>query len=339
MLIETEKYKQINSKLLNWFDNNKRDLIFRLDKDPYKVWISEIMAQQTQIDTLLPYFKRFIERFPTLRDLSEANEEEVLKLWEGLGYYSRARNILKAAKLLKNKDFPTQYSEIIKLPGIGPYTAGAISSICFNEKIPAIDGNVIRVLSRIYDIEINLNQQKNKNLLWQELKQTMPEQAGNYNESLMELGALICKPKNPSCLICPVREFCSAFKLGKTDILPVKNNKKENKEIQNIAFILFEESEPSFIKRTEESLLNNLYGLPIFNTENEESILTFIENNNLNDIKELGNSIHKFTHITWNTRVFKANVSKLPVGFVKNPGSIPTAFKKMLQLLESDSES
>lgn len=323
MSSKTENYKltfidpgqadAVNTALLDWFAGEKRDLPFRKQHDPYKIWISEIMAQQTRMETLIPYYQRFVSAFPDVQSLAQAAEDDVLKAWEGLGYYSRARNLQKAAREIAALGaFPAHYTDLVKLPGIGPYTAGAIASIAFNEKVPAVDGNVLRVMSRIYGSERDIADLKTRKLLTEELSETMPDQAGDYNESLMELGALVCIPKSPKCMICPVQAYCTAFESGRTAVLPVKAPKKKPRIIRQQAFIIESgggtagiKAEPHIMleKRPADVLLSGLYGLPLVaddDPDREKQIQSLTKGQ---AVTVLGNSRHVFTHIIWETQV------------------------------------
>lgn len=338
----------VNESLTDWFVENRRELSFRKDRDPYKIWISEIMAQQTRIDTLLPYFDRFIERFPDVHALSEAPEDDVLKAWEGLGYYSRARNLHRCAKILDEQGFPETYDELVKLPGIGPYTAGAIASIAFGQKAAAVDGNVLRVMSRIYVSERDIMDQKTRKLLKKELEATMPDDTAVYTESLMELGALVCTPKSPKCLICPVRDHCQAYRLNLTETLPVKKKKEKPVAIPQAALIIRSPEGILFEKRPDGELLAGLWGLPVLDLSQKNDSWNQIQRT-LHPEK-LGDSKHVFTHRIWESQVYLMDLSdeekinnllsalSLPDETAWIPEkrfselSIPTAFKKMLSL-------
>jgi A/G-specific adenine glycosylase len=228
--------------LLKWFDQSRRDLPWRLPRDaapdarldPYYVLISEAMLQQTQVSTVVPYFQRFCKAFPTLQSLADADEQQVLRLWQGLGYYSRARNLQAAVrKILSNFDgqLPDTVQDLQSLPGVGRYTAGAIASIAFNRRAPILDGNVARVLCRIDRIESDPREPATRDLLWQRAEQMLPEEGnrvGDFNSALMELGATVCTPRNPQCLICPVRQFCRAFADGVQDRIPAPKKSRIN---------------------------------------------------------------------------------------------------------------
>lgn len=233
---------RFRQKLLGWFAQAQRDLPWRRTKDPYRIWLSEIMLQQTRVAAAIPYYERFLEHFPNVRALAEAPEEEVLRLWAGLGYYSRARNLQKAAReIVERHDarFPDAREEALQLPGIGEYTAAAILSIAYGKRLAVLDGNVARVLARVGAIRGDLR----SNGRWQKLQQTAdtllpPEAPGNWNEAMMELGATVCTPRSPQCLLCPVAEFCEARKRGLSDAIPEKRNKRANVEIALAALVL-----------------------------------------------------------------------------------------------------
>lgn len=226
--IDHKKY--FSTELLEWYGQAKRDLPWRRHRDPYYIWISEIMLQQTRVDTVIPYFHRFIERFPTLKELAEAPEEDVLKCWEGLGYYSRARNLQAAARQVMERHggvVPANKAEVAALKGVGPYTTGAILSIAFNQPEPAVDGNVMRVLSRYFLIQEDIMKTGTRKLMEELAASLIPQgRAADFNQALMELGALVCTPKSPQCLACPVMAHCSARLEGVEETLPVKSKAK-----------------------------------------------------------------------------------------------------------------
>lgn len=310
------KIEKFQEDLIEWFKKEQRNLPWRKDKDPYKIWVSEIMLQQTRVDTVIPYFQRFIEIFPTIKDLAEAEEEQVLKAWEGLGYYSRARNLQTAVREVHEKyegKVPSTKKEISQLKGVGPYTAGAILSIAYGVPEPAVDGNVMRVLSRILNIEDDISKQKTRkrfeNIIYEMISREDPS---SFNQGLMELGAIVCTPTSPSCLLCPVREHCRAFELGKQTELPVKTKTKSTKEVQLTAAVLISEDEKVLIrKRPDEGLLAKLWEFPNEPSPKEENILTSFETDmwNKHGIKVkindfLTNIEHVFSHLKWNIHVF-----------------------------------
>jgi A/G-specific adenine glycosylase len=242
-LQQTVEFKNKNPKLslknsfanliLPWFKANFRDLPWRKSKNPYHIWLSEIILQQTRVNQGLPYFEKFLEQYPYIEKLANAPEEEVLRLWQGLGYYSRARNLHKCSKIIIDKyqgAFPDDYSSLIKLPGIGPYTAAAIASIAFEKPVPVIDGNVLRVCSRYLGIQEEIGSTSALQMISAFLNSEIDNiQPGNFNQAVMELGALVCKPGKPECLLCPLHTNCAGYNLGIASQLPVKKPKHEKK--------------------------------------------------------------------------------------------------------------
>ncbi len=258
-----QEREEIASRLLAWFEKNKRPLPWRKKYDPYEVWISEIMLQQTQVTTMLPYFKRWMKEFPNIKSVAKAKEDKLLKLWEGLGYYSRVRNIQKTARILVEKnggEFFTKYKEIVKLPGVGPYTAGAICSIAFEQDTPVVDGNVIRVLARLADFRENATYFKQ--VFWNEAEAMLPKKrARQFNQAVMEFGALHCT-KLPKCESCPLQDLCKAYAAGTQDILPNKGPSKAKVPIQ-VAIVVIRKAGKIFIqKRPEKGLMAGLWEFP-----------------------------------------------------------------------------
>lgn len=231
-----------STELLLWYEENKRDLPWRRHRDPYYIWVSEIMLQQTRVDTVIPYFHRFIERFPTLGELATAPEEDVLKCWEGLGYYSRARNLQHAAQQVVERHggtVPDDKSAVLALKGVGPYTAGAIMSIAYNRSEPAVDGNVMRVLSRYFCIAEDIMKTSTRTLMEELAGSLIPDgRASDFNQALMELGALVCTPKSPHCLTCPVMEHCQGRIEGVEGQLPIKTKAKPPRPEYRIAALV-----------------------------------------------------------------------------------------------------
>ena len=215
--------------LTHWYSINKRDFPWRRTKDPYKIWLSEIIMQQTQIAQGLPYYEAFVKQFPTVFELAKAEEEAVLKLWQGLGYYSRARNLHATAKHIANNsngEFPTSYNELLQLKGIGDYTASAIASICYDAPNAVVDGNVYRVLSRYFGADIPINSSKGITYFKELAQSLLPDKnTGNYNQAIMDFGSQQCKPKSPNCEICPLNVSCLALKNNQIEVLPIKINK------------------------------------------------------------------------------------------------------------------
>ncbi len=249
---------RFQTALINWFQRHKRDLPWRHTKDPYKIWLSEIMLQQTQVATVIPYYQRWLEKFPTLQSVADASEDKILKTWEGLGYYSRARNFHSACKEAISKydgKVPEDIEEIQQLPGIGRYTAGAILSIAFNKPVPLVDGNVIRVLSRLFAIK--KDPRRFQVLFWEQAEKLLfKKEPGTFNQALMELGATVCTPTNPSCLICPVNSFCLAKKQGIQEQLPLSPKRAKTQIVhlasalirQNGKILLCQRKQPGHLK-------------------------------------------------------------------------------------------
>jgi len=270
MHTERNHDRYFSSELLNWYDVNKRDLPWRRSRDPYHIWVSEIMLQQTRVDTVIPYFHRFIERFPTIEALADAPEDDVLKCWEGLGYYSRARNLQSAARQITEQYggvMPSGKEEVAGLKGVGPYTAGAIRSIAFNIPAAAVDGNVMRVLSRYFLIEDDIMKIKTRTRMEELVLTLVPEgRASDFTQALMELGALICTPKSPKCLVCPVMEHCAGRLEGKEESLPVKTKAKPPRPEHRLAAIVegtgVHEGKILIRKRPAAGLLAGMWELP-----------------------------------------------------------------------------
>ncbi|MDE0770899.1 MAG: A/G-specific adenine glycosylase [Salibacteraceae bacterium] len=237
--------------LLNWFENNERNLPWRQTKDPYIIWLSEVILQQTRVAQGLPYFLKFAKRFPTVNDFAIAEEDEILKLWQGLGYYSRARNMLKTSQLVAEKGagFPSTYHELIQLKGIGEYTASAIASFSANEKVAVVDGNVYRVLSRYFGVHDAIDQTIGKKNFKKVAEQLLPAvNSDQYNQAIMEFGALQCKPKRPDCSTCPLSINCIALKEKTIDQLPFKSKKQTKKKI-NLYYLVFKNDENILIRQ------------------------------------------------------------------------------------------
>lgn len=268
---DDEKIASFRRTLLNWYDNEKRDLPWRRTKNPYFIWISEIMLQQTQVVTVIPYYERFLDWFPTIEDLANAPEEKLLKAWEGLGYYSRVRNMQKAAQEIMEKFdgvFPDNHKEILSLKGIGPYTAGAIASIAFDLPEPAVDGNVMRVMARLFEVNYDIGDPKNRKI-FQAIMEILidPERPGDFNQALMDLGTDIESAKNPRPDESPIRFFSAAYLHGTYDKYPIKLPKKKPKPLQIQAFVI-RNSKGDFLleKNLDGRLLGGFWSFPIVET-------------------------------------------------------------------------
>lgn len=288
------KYAQL---LLEWFDENKRDMPWRRTRDPYCIWVSEVMLQQTQVATVIPYYERFIERFPTIRHLAEASQEEVYTYWQGLGYYRRANNLHKGAQLLASEYggmFPTEPREAKHIPGIGPYTLGAVMSIAFGIPLPAVDGNVMRILARQFLIEDDIAIAKSRKVFEEKVMELMPHDPNRFNQALMELGATVCTPQNPKCDTCPVSTLCQAYAEGVVSEYPVKTKKQKVVPDMYKALVLQQGDTYYLEKRPEEGLLANMWGIPLIPIEVWQDLVDRgVVGTDLETVK------HVFTHRIW----------------------------------------
>ena len=318
--------------LLKWYEQNKRDLSFRKKKDAYQIWISEIMAQQTRIEAMLPYFDRFIKVLPSMKDLAEVDDQKLNKLWQGLGYYSRARNLKKCAIVcIEQYDgkLPQTKKELMNLPGIGSYIAGAIASIAYDENVSAIDGNVNRVFSRLYLIKEDLRKTKGKKEIEKVVDASLPgsKYISAYNQALMELGALICIPKNPRCKECPISKYCQAYLYADPSKLPVLSKLKKRKIVNKEIYVLIHENKIRLHQREEKGLLHGLYGFD----EKKPEIYR--------KKKELKSYTHIFSHVEWHMNAWVVFVDWEDENFytldeIKKDIPIPSAFLPFLNQIE-----
>jgi len=258
---------RLSSRLLNWYNKNKRILPWRLHGlNPYAVWVSEIMLQQTRVETVIPYFEKWLRLFPTVQALAKASEHDVLSAWEGLGYYSRARNFHKAAKIVVEKyngELPRELGELRKLPGVGRYTVGALASIVFGMDEPALDGNLKRVYARLFDVSQPIDSVEGEKILWKLAKDNLPKgKAADFNQALMDLGAMICVPKNPRCLICPLMKECQARVNGTQAVRPVKKLKKAVPQYVHAAGVLIKKQKVLLAQRPTTGLLGGMWEFP-----------------------------------------------------------------------------
>lgn len=312
--------KKILAEIIaEWYRGHKRDLPWRRNPDAYRVWVSEIMLQQTRVEAVKPYYERFLRELPTVRDLAEAPEDKLLKLWEGLGYYNRVRNMQNAAQQIMidhQGEFPNTYEEIRSLKGIGNYTAGAISAFAYGISKAAVDGNVLRVVSRITGSREDIMKQSVKRKMEEELEKIIPENAaGDFNQGLIELGAIVCLPKGePKCKECPAAPFCEARKQGIVTEIPVKSKGKARKIEERTVFVFKDGKKLAIRKRPGKGLLAGLYEFP-----NEKGHMELGEVSAYSKkiglmpirIKELGRAKHIFSHIEWHMTGYEVTVDEL----------------------------
>jgi A/G-specific adenine glycosylase len=327
---QSDDPKSLQKALLDWYRGNKRDLPWRRTKDPYSIWVSEIMLQQTRVATVIPYYERFLQKFPTPKALAEAKEEEVLKLWEGLGYYSRAKNLHAGAKEVTAKHngvVPNDPDAVRSLPGIGPYTAGAILSIAFDRDEAVLDGNVARVLSRIFGIEGDPRLPKQTKKLWELSRAIVPTgEAGDMNQALMELGARICSPKSPACLACPLREVCEGARTATPEIFGAREKKGEVHTVEVVGVLLTigpEKNKYILAQRPSKGLLADLWELPSARRAENESpeacARRAIKEGLGLDVSEvvtlkISPVEHVFTHLKMRLSLCRAHSEKAPLG-------------------------
>lgn len=307
--------------LVAWYGKNARALPWRQNKDPYRIWVSEIMLQQTRVEAVKPYFNRFLERFPTVVELAAGTEEELLKLWEGLGYYSRVRNMQKAAVLVCEQHggaMPLTYDTLVKLPGIGPYTAGAIASIAGGEPVPAVDGNVLRIITRLEGDYSNISEPATVRKIREILLSVMPADAGTFNQALMELGAVVCLPNGaPKCGECPWKETCEARAGGVIGELPVKAAARA-RTIEKRTLILLEGTAGIALrKRGPGGLLAGMYELPAIEGHCKKSeVLQYVKEMGYHplQIKKLESYVHVFTHKEWHMEAYRILIDEIEDG-------------------------
>jgi A/G-specific adenine glycosylase len=256
----------LQKDLLNWYDQHQRDLPWRNATDPYPVWISEVMLQQTQVQTVIPYYLKFLEQFPSIAALAQADTDALLRLWAGLGYYSRARNLQKAARIIVDRfrgRFPQNYSDVLALPGIGRYTAAAIASIAFDQPYAVLDGNVSRVLSRLFGISGDPKSSAVQGRLWEAAQQLLPAtRPGDFNQAVMELGATVCSPRQPRCLLCPWTRQCLARQQGLQELLPEKTRRETTRRSLQVAVVVRHRGRFLIVRRSDQRLLNGFWEFP-----------------------------------------------------------------------------
>jgi len=334
-------YACLPEALLPWYTEHRRDLPWRRDKNPYHIWVSEIMLQQTRVEAVKGYYARFLEALPTVSAVASCDDELLQKLWEGLGYYSRVRNLKKAAMQVMDKYcgiFPREYDQVLSLPGIGEYTAGAICSIAYDLPVPAVDGNVLRVISRITDDNTPIDLPAFKKNVFQSLRQIYPTQAGDFTQALMELGATVCGPnRQPACEICPCRGFCLGYQRGTACDLPVKLPKRQRKIEERTVLILLCGDRVAIEKRPNKGLLAGLWQFP--NVEGKldaQNAILQVEKMGLKPTELLRQmeKKHIFTHIEWDMCGVYIGVADtnaaytwVTAGEIADKAALPTAFR------------
>ncbi|MBE1555861.1 A/G-specific adenine glycosylase [Sporosarcina limicola] len=318
--------REFRESLLSWYSREKRDLPWRRTSNPYYIWVSEVMLQQTRVDTVIPYYERFIDKFPTMEILADADENDLLKMWEGLGYYSRVRNLQAGVREVVSTyggEVPTNRKDISTLKGVGPYTAGAVLSIAHGIPEHAVDGNVMRVISRLLVIEDDIALPRTKKIFEEVVMDLIDrEDPSSFNQGLMELGATICTPK-PKCLLCPVRDFCIAFHERKQEELPVKTKKTKMKVIPVASFAIRNDQQQWLLrKRPATGLLANLWEFPMVERMVGRTPQQMVHEQfgfELENLVELLSFKHIFSHLTWDMQSFEAQLQEV--------GTIPEDFR------------
>ena len=344
-----ERLRAMNRPLLAWYEEHARILPWREEPQPYRVWISEIMLQQTRVEAVKPYFERFIKALPDAAALASVEDDRLMKLWEGLGYYNRARNLKKAAGIIMEQyggRMPSEYEDLLKLPGIGSYTAGAVASIAFGEPVPAVDGNVLRVISRVMASREDILKASTKRWMEECLKETMPkERASHFNQGLIEIGAIVCVPNGqPKCAECPLASVCLAFKQGSTGEIPVKTPPKKRRIEERTVCILEHGDRVGIKKREDSGLLASLYELP--NVEGhlkpEELAEAFgLLEGAVEKITPLPEAKHIFSHVEWRMIGYRVQLKKsIPQEFIsaqkkelEQVYALPNAFGRYTKLI------
>lgn len=346
-MTESDIFKQLPELLLPWYRQNRRELPWRADREPYHIWISEIMLQQTRVEAVKGYYSRFLDALPTVHALAVCNDDRLRKLWEGLGYYSRVRNLKKAAQVIVSEYdgvFPREYAQVLSLPGIGSYTAGAICSIAYDDPCPAVDGNVLRILARLLDDASPIDLPEIRERYRVSLKDHYPPSAGDYTQALMELGATVCGPnRKPDCPVCPCREVCLGFLRGTAENLPVKSPKRPRRTENRTVFIFSCGGKFAIEKRPESGLLAGLWQFPnLPGTLSLEEALRAAAEMGLTPTRILRQSDkdHIFTHIRWEMRGYYLEVSREAGAFtwqtaeeIRLQAALPTAFRQFFEVM------
>lgn len=348
-----ERLRRMSSLLLKWYQDHARILPWRENPSPYRVWISEIMLQQTRIEAVKPYFIRFLEAFPDVPSLAAAHEDRLLKLWEGLGYYNRARNLKKAAQIMTERydsRLPPSYEDLLKLPGIGTYTAGAVASIAFGIPVPAVDGNVLRVISRVLASREDVGKPYVKKRIETLLREIMPcGEAGAFNQGLMEIGEIVCVPNGPpKCSQCPLASVCLARQQNLQDSIPVKAPKKPRRTEEHTILLLLSGNRVALEKRPDTGLLAALYQFPNLDGHlKERDIQDFLESlgSDAGEIEPAGEARHVFSHVEWHMTGYIVRLTgKIPSPYLsvereelRGKYPVPNAFSTYIKLLNGQS--
>ena len=307
--------QRIQTKLLQWFEKNGRDLPWRKTKDPYTIWVSEIMLQQTQVNTVIPYYQNFLKAFPTRNHLAKADLSKVLKVWEGLGYYSRARNLHRASQVVLNRFhgiIPNNLKDLLSLPGIGRSTAGAILSFAFQKEAPILDGNAKRVISRLFAVSDNPAKGKTEDLLWKISESLIPKGFSNpFNQALMDLGSMICTPKEPQCHQCPLKKHCQGYLSGKPERYPLQTIKKAIPHITAVSAVIEKDGKVLLCQRPPKGLLGGLWEFPNWSIEEKKDFKEYLRHKVKSEIglkvksKEPVGSFHQtYSHFKLTLQVF-----------------------------------
>lgn len=354
---QKNRIEELTKPLLYWYAQNKRVLPWREDKNPYHIWISEIMLQQTRVEAVKGYYARFLERLPQVEDLAGVAEDELMKLWQGLGYYNRARNLKKAAEMIVREyhgRFPEEYEEILNLPGIGEYTAGAIASIAFGKAVPAADGNVYRIYTRLFADDSDITQDKVRKKIRREMENAVPKKCpGEFNQAWMDLGAVICLPNGaPLCAECPVANWCLARERGDMTVFPVKSPKKKRKIQDRTVFLLEYQGKYLIQQRPEKGLLAGLWEFPAQEGRlSPEQLKPLLQKWNIDagEVELLGSGKHIFSHVEWHMLGYMVHLKQIPqelqegmvlssVEQIQDKYSIPSAFSVYLKEIYSRRE-
>lgn len=341
--------------ILDWYRKNRRNLPWRKDCNPYHIWISEVMLQQTRIEAVIDYYHRFLKKLPSIEDLAVVSDDDLFKLWEGLGYYNRARNLKKTAQIIVNQyhgKFPCEYQELLSLPGIGDYTASAIASICFKQKKATIDGNVLRVYSRFYNSNLDIGLLKTKREIARKIEKIIPNESGDFNQALMEIGEVLCIPNGtPHCENCPLNCRCLASKYKNYSLFPKKQEKRKKRVLEYTVLIFVFKNTYAISKRENKGLLHQLWQFPnIEGIRTKKQVEDYLKSVNIAylKIKKFITNTHIFTHQKWkmisyyielerpieNNQMLFLSIDRIIKGY-----AIPTAFQPFLKgIIEIDKQ-